>query len=75
MFQNKKLKRNVTYASAEVAQGRFALLIALYPPLEFRFTALPFELEKTSHRMRLFVKFNQAACFYCDVYDNKIVMF
>ena len=34
MFQNKKLKRNATYAIAEVAL-RFAILIALCPPLVY----------------------------------------
>ena len=33
MFQNKKLKRNATYAIAEVAE--VALLITLCPPLNF----------------------------------------
>ena len=37
MFQNKKLKRNATCAIAEVAL-RFALLIALCPPLFFGFS-------------------------------------
>ena len=33
MFQNKKLKRNATYAIADLRKLRFSLLIALCPPL------------------------------------------
>ena len=45
-------------------------------PLDYRFTALPFELEKTSTRMLNFGYLNQATkCLFYDVNNNSDVMF
>ena len=44
-------------------------------PLDYRSTALPFELEKTSPHMIEFGYLNPATCFYYDINNNLIAMF